>query len=46
MTIAQTIRTRHARRDYLDKPVNRAVIEDVIGAALWAPSGVTAQPST
>ena len=38
------IRMRHTVRDYLDRPVRRAVIENCISAAGTAPSGANHQP--
>lgn len=44
MTIAQVIRDRRAQRDYLDQPVTPATIDALIATAVWAPSGMNAQP--
>ncbi len=38
------MRTRHSVRDYSDRPVPRAVIEDCVRAAGTAPSGANQQP--
>ncbi len=40
----EKMRTRHTVRDYSDRPVPRAVIEDCIRAAGTAPSGANHQP--
>jgi iodotyrosine deiodinase len=40
----EAIRTRHTVRDFSDRPVPRAVIEDVVRAAGTAPSGANHQP--
>jgi nitroreductase len=36
--------TRHSIRAYLDKPVSRALIEDLLAVAATAPSGTNTQP--
>ncbi|MEM9549809.1 MAG: nitroreductase family protein [Pseudomonadota bacterium] len=40
----QKMRTRHSTRDYCDRPVPRAVIEDCLRTAGSAPSGANHQP--
>ena len=44
MDILEAIRSRASVRAFLDKPVERAVVEEVLDAARWTPSGVNAQP--
>lgn len=44
MDVLEAIRSRAAVRAFLDKPVERSVVESVLDAARWAPSGVNAQP--
>lgn len=44
MDILEAIRSRASVRAFLDKPVERAVVQAVLDAARWAPSGVNAQP--
>jgi len=43
-TFFETMRTRHSVRDYIDRPVARAVIETCIRTAGTAPSGANHQP--
>jgi len=42
--IHAAIRQRHSTRAYLDKPVDRKTVEDILALARWAPSGVNTQP--
>lgn len=44
MNTIESIKTRHATRGYLDKPVERELIEKILDAARFAPSGVNTQP--
>lgn len=44
MNTIESIKTRHATRGYLDKPVERQLIEKILEAARYAPSGVNTQP--
>lgn len=44
METLDTMRKRAATRAFLDTPVQRAIIEAVLEAARWAPSGVNTQP--
>jgi len=44
MDIVEAIRDRRAVRDYLDRPVERSAVEDLINAAIQAPSAMNLQP--
>lgn len=44
MDVLKAMRSRYSVRAFLDKPVERAVVEAVLDAACRAPSGVNAQP--
>lgn len=44
MDVLDAIHGRRAVRDYTDKAPSAGVIRDVIGEAVWAPSGVNLQP--
>jgi nitroreductase len=44
MDVIEAIRGRASVRAYLDKPVPRDVITQILEAARWAPSGVNTQP--
>lgn len=44
MDVLDAIRGRRSTRAFLDRPVARAVVESILEAARWAPSGVNAQP--
>lgn len=44
VTIDEAIRQRHSTRAFLDKPVARDTIEEILETARWAPSGVNSQP--
>ncbi|MDX1796191.1 MAG: nitroreductase [Hydrogenovibrio sp.] len=43
-TVTQSIEQRHSVRAFLDKPVDRQLIHDVLNQARFAPSGVNMQP--
>ncbi len=44
MEFEQLVRQRKSIRGYLNKPVSRAVIEEIIEVAKWAPSSMNTQP--
>jgi nitroreductase len=44
MDALETIRTRRSIRKYLDKPVPEGVLQQVLAAAMYAPSACNAQP--
>jgi nitroreductase len=44
METLDAIRLRASTRAFLDQPVDRALIETLLEAARWAPSGVNTQP--
>jgi len=44
MNVSDAIHSRHAARAFLDTPVSRQSIEQILEAARWAPSGVNTQP--
>lgn len=44
MNVIEAIKGRASVRAYLDRPVDRELVEEVLGAARWAPSGVNTQP--
>lgn len=44
MDTLEAMRGRRSTRAFLDKPVARDVIESILDAARWAPSGVNTQP--
>ena len=44
MEFTELIQTRKSIRGYLNKPVPRAVIEEIIEVAKWAPSSMNTQP--
>ncbi|MGA2259622.1 MAG: nitroreductase family protein, partial [Thermoguttaceae bacterium] len=44
MDVLETIRTRRSIRKYLDKPVSKDVLQQVLTAAMSAPSACNAQP--
>ena len=44
METLDAIRQRASTRAFLDQPVDRALIETLLEAARWAPSGVNTQP--
>ncbi len=42
--VLDAIFSRRSVRDYLDKPVPREIVEKVLLAGIWAPSGLNNQP--
>jgi nitroreductase len=44
MDVYEAVRSRRAVRAFTDKPVSREVLERVLSAAAWAPSGSNIQP--
>ncbi|WP_456405632.1 nitroreductase [Thiolapillus sp.] len=44
MNVIEAMKNRISTRAYLDKPVDREAIEQILDAARWAPSGVNTQP--
>ena len=44
MDVYEAVTSRRAVRGFTDKPVSRAVLERVLSAAAWAPSGSNIQP--
>jgi nitroreductase len=44
MDVLEAMRRRASTRAFLDRPVDRAVIEAILEEARWAPSGVNSQP--
>jgi nitroreductase len=44
MNVCDAIRRRHSTRAFLDAPVSQQIIEQILEAARWAPSGVNTQP--
>ena len=42
--ITDIIKSRRSIRNYLDKPVSKEIIDKLIEAAKWAPSGMNEQP--
>ncbi len=44
MEVLDAIHGRRAVRDYTDRPVSHEAIAAVLGAAIWAPSGMNRQP--
>lgn len=44
MNIIECIKTRRSVRNYLNQPIEPQLIEDLIEAAIWAPSGKNSQP--
>jgi len=44
MDIITAIKTRHSTRAFLPKAVNKEIIEQILAAARFAPSGVNTQP--
>src|SRR3990167_1014308 len=42
--IMDVIKSRRSIRKYLDKPISKEVIDRLIEAAKWAPSGMNEQP--
>jgi nitroreductase len=44
MDVYEAVRSRRAVRAFTDEPVSRGVLERVLSAAAWAPSGSNIQP--
>src|SRR6516225_5562855 len=44
MDAYEVVRSRHAVRGFTDEPVPREVLERVLSAAAWSPSGSNLQP--
>lgn len=44
MELRETVRSRRSIRSFLDKPVDRGLIEEILKDALWAPSWGNTQP--
>ena len=44
MDVIEAIKTRHSVRAYLDKPVEEALIREIIEISKQSPSGVNSQP--
>ena len=44
MEFRDVIYGRRSVRKYLDRPVDDKILEEIIDAGLWAPSGVNLQP--
>src|SRR5262245_64787353 len=44
MDIYEAVKSRRAVRGFTDEPVSREVLERVLSAAAWAPSGSNIQP--
>src|SRR5690349_24941580 len=44
MDVYEAVRTRRAVRGFADQPVPREVLERVLSAAAWSPSGSNLQP--
>ena len=44
MDVYEAVTSRRSVRGFTDKPVSRAVLERVLSAAAWAPSGSNIQP--
>lgn len=44
MNTLDAIQRRHACRAFIDRPVDRQLIEQILDTARWAPSGVNTQP--
>lgn len=45
MEVYEAVRSRHAVRGFTNRPVSKAVLERVLSAAAWAPSGSNLQSS-
>ena len=43
-SILDVIKSRRSIREYLDKPIPKQIIDKLIDAAKWAPSGMNEQP--
>src|SRR5258708_37762368 len=44
MDVYEAVRSRRAVRGFTDEPVSRGVLERVLSAAAWSPSGSNIQP--
>ena len=44
MDVYQAVTSRRAVRGFTDEPVSREVLERVLSAAAWSPSGSNVQP--
>lgn len=44
MNVLEAIKSRVSTRAFLEQDVSKATIEDILGAARWAPSGTNTQP--
>jgi nitroreductase len=44
MNILEAIKTRASIRAFLDQPIEKEIVEKIIEAARWAPSGTNTQP--
>jgi nitroreductase len=44
MDVYETVTSRRAVRGFADQPVSREVLERVLSAAAWSPSGSNLQP--
>lgn len=44
ITVTQAIRQRHSTRAFLDRPVDKSTLEQILDSARFAPSGVNTQP--
>lgn len=44
MNVIDAIKSRHSTRAYLDRPVARETIEQIMDTARWSPSGTNMQP--
>lgn len=44
MKVSEALQARKSTRAFLDKPVSRETIEQILDAARWAPSGTNTQP--
>src|SRR6267142_1397471 len=44
MNVYEAVKSRRAVREFKDQPVSREVLERVLSAAAWSPSGSNIQP--
>ncbi|TXH69756.1 MAG: nitroreductase [Thiothrix sp.] len=44
MKVSEALQARKSTRAFLDKPVSRETLEQILDAARWAPSGTNTQP--
>lgn len=44
MKVSEALQARKSTRAFLDKPVSRETVEQILDAARWAPSGTNTQP--